>query len=271
MVMEADKTTHGDLRQWLLGLLPQPEGQALEERLIGDAELYDELFIIEEELVDEYLAGALTSDERKAFESYFMNSPERQEQFRIANALRVYIDDSKQPESSRRSAMAAPDESKPALPKPPPRSPWLFRQPIAAVSLVVSVLLVVAVVWFALSLRSASSGNSLSVFLTPAVQTREGGAVQTVIVPPGTELLQLHLRLARNDFPKYRATLVNSEGNVVQTSEDLSPVSEATGPTIPLSVKAEQMPPGEYQLKLDGLAGRKFESVDSYRFVVVKQ
>src|SRR5204863_7336470 len=30
-------------------------------------------------------------NERTAFESYFMNSAERQEQFRIANALKIYI------------------------------------------------------------------------------------------------------------------------------------------------------------------------------------
>src|ERR1043165_877806 len=95
--MEADKTTHDDLKQWLLGLLPQAEGQALEERLISDAELYEELLIVEEELIDDYIAGELTTEERKSFESYFMNSPERQEQFRIANALRVYIDDSREP------------------------------------------------------------------------------------------------------------------------------------------------------------------------------
>src|SRR5262245_20740400 len=86
-----------DLRLWLLGLLPDPESRVLEERLITDAEFYEELLIVEDELIDEYIADRLSADERAAFESYFMNSPERQEQFRIANALRSYISDPKDP------------------------------------------------------------------------------------------------------------------------------------------------------------------------------
>ena len=260
--MQTEKTVQEDLRRWLLGLLPQQESQSLEERLITDTALYEELLIVEDELIDDYLAGGLTASEREAFDSYFMNSPERQEQFRIANALRLYIDESKQDVSNQQFANAAPV-------KAADRRWTLFRTPVAAVSLAAAVLLVVALVWLALSLHSPSSGNSLSVILTPGGQTREGGSVQTVIVPPGTEFLQLHLRLARNDFQTYRATLVNSEGNVVQTTENLRP-SAGTEPTIQLSVKAEQTPPGEYQLKLDGSAGGKFESADSYRFVVTR-
>jgi anti-sigma factor RsiW len=269
--MQTDETVQEDLKQWLLGLLPQQESHSMEERLITDAALYEELFIVEDELIDDYLAGRLSANEREAFESYFMNSPERQEQFRIANALRVYIDDSKQDVSNPQLAKPPPHESSLAPATPADRRWGFFRKPIAAVSLAAAALLVVTFAWLALSLRSPSSGNSLSVFLTPGVQTREGGSVQTVTLPPGTESLQLHLRLTRNDFQKYRATLVNSEGNVVQTSENLSPLSDAGGPTIQFSVRAGQLPPGEYRLKLDGVAGGTFESADSYRFVVITQ
>jgi len=261
--MQTDKTVQEDLRRWLLGVLPQQESNALEERLITDTALYEELLIVEDELIDEYLAGGLTADEREAFDSYFMNSPERQEQFRIANALRFYIDESKEDVSNRQLANATP------VKLADHRRAW-FRMPVAAVSLAAAAVLVVALVWLAPSLRSPSSGNSLSVFLTPGGQTREGGSVQTITVPPRTEFLQLHLRLARNDFQTYRATLVNSEGNVVQTTENLRPLSEDRGPTIQLSVRAKQTPPGEYQLKLDGFAGGKFESADSYRFVITR-
>jgi hypothetical protein len=260
--MQTDKTVQEDLRRWLLGLLPQQESQSLEERLITDTALYEELLIVEDELIDEYLAGGLTADEREAFESYFMNSPERQEQFRIASALRFYIDESKQDVSNQQFVNAAP------VKLADHRRAW-FRMPVAAVSLAAAAVLVVALVWLAPSLRSPS-GNSLSVFLTSGVQTRESGSVQTITVPPGTEFLQLHLRLARNDFQTYRATLVNSEGNVVQTTENLRPSAGNTEPTIQLSVRAKQTPPGEYQLKLDGFAGGKFESADSYRFVVTR-
>ena len=232
-----------DLRQWLLGLMPDQESRALEERLLTDSEFYEELFIVEEELIDDYIAGQLSAGERSAFESYFMNSPERQEQFRIANALRVYIDDAKEVESSEEE-----------------RRRW----PFAAMSLAAAAVVIAALVWLVpMTFRSPSTSKSISVVLTPGGQTREGGAVQRITVPPDTGTLDLNLKLTRNDYPKYRATLLNSDGGTVQINENLS------GPTLSFSVRTQQTPSGEYQLKVDGInADGTSESADSYRFVI---
>lgn len=235
-----------ELRLWLLGLLPEPESRSVEERLITDAELYDELFIVEEELIDDYIAGRLSADERAAFESYFMNSPERQEQFRIANALRVYIGDTKEETET---------ETEPA-------AEVKRRWPFAAMSLAAAAVLIAALVW---TWPPAGTGKSHRAELMPGGQTREGGTVQRITIPAGTDTLDLDLKLTRNDFPKYRATLLNSDGGTVQIHENLS------GPTLRFSVSTQQTPPGEYQLKVDGLnPNGTFESADSYRFVVTK-
>ena len=249
--MQTEETVQGEVRRWLLGLLPQAESQSLEERFITDAALYEELFIIEDELIDDYLTGKLTVDERAAFESYFMNSTERQKQFRVANALRAFIDDSKQP-----------------IAKQPVIRAGVFRTPLVAVSFVVTALLIVAFVWLAFSLRAPATGGSATVVLLPSGLTREGGSVQTVTIPKGIEVLQFELRLFRKDFQKYRATLLNADGNLVQKSDGLTPT--ATGsPSVTLTVKAAKIPPGEYQLKLDGAgADGTFESAEGYRFVV---
>jgi hypothetical protein len=233
-----------DLRGWLLGLLPEQESRSLEERLITDSELYEELFIVEEELIDDYIAGRLSADERAAFESYFMNSPERQEQFRIANALRVYIGDAKETES-------LPEVKR--------------RWPFAAMSLAAAAVVIAALVWLPPILQPGGSGKSHSVELRPGGQTREGGTVQRITIPPDTDTLDLDLKLTRNDFQKYRATLLNSDGGTVHINENL------TGPTLRFSVRTQQTPPGEYQLKVDGLnPNGAFESADSYRFIVTK-
>ncbi|HEX7332420.1 MAG TPA: hypothetical protein VF290_13035 [Pyrinomonadaceae bacterium] len=237
--MLTNEKAQEDLRLWLLGLLPEQESQSLEERLITDSELYDELFIVEEELIDSYIAGRLSDDERSAFQSYFMNSPERQEQFRIANALRVYIGDAKETESTT-------EEKR--------------RWPFAAMSLVAAAVVIAALVWAWLP---ASTGKSHRAELTPGGQTREGGTVQRITIPPGTDTLDLDLKLTRNDFQKYRATLLNSDGGTIQIHENL------TGPTLRFSVNTEQIPPGEYQIKVDGLnTSGTFESADSYRFTI---
>ena len=238
-----------DLRLWLLGLLPEQDSRSLEERLITDSEFYEELFIVEEELIDDYIAGRLSADERSAFESYFMNSPERQEQFRIANALRVYIDDTKKSEVPAAVVMSQS------------RSSW----PFASMGLVAAALVVVALVWLSTNFMSGGTGKAISVVLTPGGQTREGGGVQRITVEPDTETLDLDLKLTRNDFQKYRATLLNSDGGTIQINDNLS------GPTLRVSVKTQKTPPGEYQLKVDGIkADGTFESADSYRFIVSK-
>ena len=231
-----------ELRLWLLGLLPEQDSRSLEELLITDSELYEEVLIVEEELIDEYIAGRLSADERKAFESYFMNSPERQEQFRIANALRVYIGETKETESSTEVKR---------------------RWPLAAMSLAAAALVIVALVWLAVSLKPGGTGKSLSIVLTPGGQTREGGTVQQITIPPDTDTLELDLKLSRNDFQKYRSTLLNSDGGTVQINDNLS------GPTLRVPVRTQHIPPGDYQLKVDGLnPDGTFESADSYRFTI---
>ena len=233
-----------EVRLWLLGLLPEQDSRSLEERLITDSELYEEVFIVEEELIDDYIADRLSAEDRKAFESYFMNSPERQEQFRIANALRVYIGDAKETES-------------PVGVK--------RRWPFAAISLAAAAVVIVALVWLAVSLKPGGTGKSLSVVLTPGGQTREGGTVQRITIPSDTDTLELDLKLTRNDFQNYRATLLDSDGGTIQIYDNLS------GPTLHVSVRTHQIPPGDYQLKVDGLnPDATFESADSYRFTVAK-
>ena len=230
-----------EVRPWLLGLLSEQESRSLEERLITDSGLYEEVFIVEEELIDDYIAGRLSTDERTAFESYFMNSPERQEQFRIANALRVYIGDAKKTESSTEV-----------------RRRW----PFAAMSLAAAAVVIAALVW----LQPGGIGKSYSVVLTPGGPTRDSStAPQRITIPPDTDTLELELKLTRNDFQKYRATLLNADGATIQTTDNL------TGPTLRFSVPTQQTPAGDYQLKVDGVnADGTFESADSYRFSIKK-
>ena len=167
-----------------------------------------------------------------------MNSPERQEQFRIANALRVYIGDAKVTE---------------------PVTDVKRRWPFAAMSLAAAAVVIAALVW----IWPGSTGKSYNAVLTPGGQTREGGtAQQQITIPAGTDTLELDLKLTRNDFQKYRATLLNSEGGTIQ-------IKELTGPTLRFSVRTQQIPSGEYQLKVDGInPNGTSESADSYRFSI---
>src|ERR1041384_503134 len=85
-----DQTT---IRQYLLGeLSDEAQRQQVEERLLTDDDFFQELEITEDELIDQYLTGALTADERRNFESHFLAAPERQRKLSFARALRKCVE-----------------------------------------------------------------------------------------------------------------------------------------------------------------------------------
>ncbi len=59
-----------EIRRYLLGQLDEREREAVEARLFAEAEFLELVEAEEEELLDQYVAGRLTAEERKAWESY---------------------------------------------------------------------------------------------------------------------------------------------------------------------------------------------------------
>src|SRR5256885_113617 len=79
------------VRRYLLGELSQAEQQRLEERLMSDDLALEELLVAEDELIDDYLQGALARAEQERFENFFLLTAERQEKLKFATALRRYV------------------------------------------------------------------------------------------------------------------------------------------------------------------------------------
>jgi len=65
------------------------EEQELEDRYIADDSYFEHLVTIEEELIDAYVAGQLSRDERRDFEQHFLSSPQRRQRIEFARALIV--------------------------------------------------------------------------------------------------------------------------------------------------------------------------------------
>ena len=80
------------VRRYLLQQLSEPEQQAFELRLLSEDELSEELEIVEDELIDDYIGNELSRDERVSFEGTFLTHPERQRKLEAAQALRRYLD-----------------------------------------------------------------------------------------------------------------------------------------------------------------------------------
>src|SRR5262245_1633784 len=102
------------LKHFLLGILTLEEEARLEDRLFDDSDFVHQLAVVEEELIDDYLCGRLTDDERIRFESHFMTSrigtvagsgmtDVRREQLLMLKALKRYAANSKRGSAVRMS------------------------------------------------------------------------------------------------------------------------------------------------------------------------
>ena len=80
-----------DVRRYLLKQLSEAEQQTLELRLLSDEEFAEELEIVEDELIDLYIADELSPDERASFEETFLVHPERQRKLEAGQALKRYF------------------------------------------------------------------------------------------------------------------------------------------------------------------------------------
>ena len=89
--MKMDLENESALKSYLLGDLNPDEQEHLEQRLMADADVFEELHRIEDELIDDYLEGSLSGRERERFENFFLTAPERKQKLSFAKSLKQYV------------------------------------------------------------------------------------------------------------------------------------------------------------------------------------
>lgn len=80
------------MRQYLLGVLPEPEQDTLENEFLNDDDRFEQMVAAENELVDGYIRNQLTAQERQRFEQHYLAHPDRRERVRFAQTLLTKID-----------------------------------------------------------------------------------------------------------------------------------------------------------------------------------
>ncbi len=73
---------HARARRYLLGRTTDQESADIEARYLADEEAIDELTLVEDDLIEAYLEGRLTADERAstiAFQLDYVESPTRED------------------------------------------------------------------------------------------------------------------------------------------------------------------------------------------------
>ncbi|HKO35397.1 MAG TPA: zf-HC2 domain-containing protein [Pyrinomonadaceae bacterium] len=263
-------------------MLAEQQAQ-FEERLLTSDQVYEELVIVEDELIDEYLREELPAPERERFESHFLAAPEHQEKVRFARAFTKYVAAESTVRPQEGAAIPLSERETIEFPKPttgrPPKSGWLgfppIRNPIYGYALAAGVLLlVVGVSWFAwrnLNSGPRDPGRVLSFVLTPGLSRGDAEGGNRLTVPADTGTIRLQLLLPEYRHESYEASLVDAEGRTVITDRNL-PKQLANGqPGVVLDVSASLVPAGDYRVKLNGLnPDGNSESVASYSFRIQK-
>ena len=261
------------IRSYLLGELVEEQRRHFEERLMTDEESYEELLAVEDELLDQYVGGALSGPERERFERHFLSTPERRRKLSFAKTLKKYVAahalEEQEPETG--GVSLRPVAGKGFLP-----SLFRARNPLVGYAFAaVLALTLFGGAWLVLNRwREPSRGGGAVVAFTlrPGAVRDAGDGLQKILVPAEAGTAELRLALATDESRSYRARIFKlDEERLVFETDASSPQTTAAGSVVVIRAPAKSLTPGDYEVKLAGTVGEESEAVGSYYFRVTRK
>lgn len=222
------------IREYLLGRLSDEEQEKIEERLMVDDELFEELEISKDELIEEYSAGELSQAEHEWFERNYLASPEGRQRYTFSRALGCL--------DQRQQRHIAP------APQPVSffaqlRAFFNWRRwALAAAS--AAMLLTIATTTFFLRRQPVF----VSFDLTSNVANRSPGARQyhRITLTPDIDEVRFTLQLPQSDTPR-TAYVVELDNQTDFTT--FTPLEQNQN-TVLVTIPANKLSPGLYALNL---------------------
>jgi hypothetical protein len=268
--LKAPPADHDTIKSYLLGQMPEEDEAQFEARLLTDREFYEELSIVEDELIDHYLRGALSDSDRQSFESYFVSSDERWQKVRFAKALRKYVSgagERNEPNTASQIDLVPAEVARPRLARRP--SFFSFRRPLFVYALTAAILIIVGGIFWLGRNAGPSGGEVLAIELISTPATRGGNDVKQFKLTPDIETVRLQLDLPKNEYPSYEAVLLDSSLRPVLTGKNLKPQTLNSFAVVILDVKASLLSPDDYRIQLSGTTpGGRSESLATFFFKI---
>lgn len=86
--------TDVNIREYLLGRLDADSElvESIDERVLIDPTFSTDVDVIEDEIIEEYLEGSLSTEDKRAVERYFLRPPERQRKVETARLFNRYFE-----------------------------------------------------------------------------------------------------------------------------------------------------------------------------------
>ncbi len=243
------------IRRYLLGQLNSEEQQKIEDRLMTENDLFEELEISKDEIIEEYCAGELTTNERDWLEQHFLASPDGKLRRTFALALRP----GKPPYPKRVTLFEGIQTRLTDL--------WRSQPAVIAIASVAVVLLVGGIVLRATIGTSQSNARTfLTLTLTnsSAVRAEETEPTAKVSLPLNVDELRIALVLPESSpsASSYRVEAVDGINTLSIAGSDSNSVS--------VIIPAAQLRRGQYALRLYAIRSNGTEEriTGNYFFMV---
>jgi anti-sigma factor RsiW len=176
-LMRQNQTDDELLRSYLLGELPEPEADRLEQRLLAEDELFDLMEALEAELLAASSRGELAPAERERVLRRLASSPQGRERLALAKALNTAADGL----SKKAPAPILPFRPRAAAPKE------VFQWAALAAA---GLLMVAGFSWFSRQTPQAGSSGPVAVHERPAPASPVAPAPQEKPAPPASSSAQ---------------------------------------------------------------------------------
>lgn len=250
--MNDETVTDALLREFLLGKVTDEVRERIEGLYVTDPRARERVLAVEQDLIEDYLEGTLSGDDRERFVARFAQTAEQRRKLRIGKSIKDWA------MTEAKAAQTVPV----AVPRRVPvwRRPFLL--PIAA-----AVLIAIVVGAFWLSGRSQYSGieqelaqlnapsnqQSAPVALRLSPVAVRGGESQSLNSRAQGEIVVLSLFwIQKERYPSYRATIHRLDETQSLPVPSLQPDSD--GKSIQLKLPASILIRGTYQITVTGLA-----------------
>ena len=233
----ADEDREAEFRAYLLGDSSETDSQAIELRIVSDPDFAELLLALEDEVIDDYLAGRLSPKEALQFDRRFaQGAADRVLRIELARELR---------------RKAAPTRSTSTYP--------LFWK-LSAAAAVLAAVVVSLNTWI---------WNDIARFQLDSASLRGDGSLPRINLGPDINTVELELELESGGYPTYTASLADADGRTLFTRDGLVAGPRGGRFFVRLRVARDQLPAGDYVLSLSGVtADGQREPLATYVFRV---
>lgn len=269
--MKEKPVTEALARRFLLGQLDDLEQQQIETLFVANPEVKNQVLLAEEDLVEDYLEGALTKSDADEFLSRYAQTPYQRRKLRIAQSLKQYAlaESPDEPALSRNQGWRG-------LASLSARRKWSLFIPVAATA---TIILLVAGIWLMQLYNRRIQENNLKLLIGQEITELNSRSslgetppqmLSMTLPPVSLRSVQPHseLRLQANysiielqllwpqkeEFRNYEATLRRIADPNKFTIPQLQLEQNFGGNTVRLRLPARHLVPGLYQISLRGIA-----------------